>query len=65
MEKDQTQRLIEEILLLPTFTFRHFTEGKKLKEAKVGVDLLDLHTLLNQFRESSSKQSDKVCSNIL
>lgn len=51
MEKDQTQRLIEEILLLPTFTFRHFTEGKKLKVAKVGVDLLDLHTLLNQFRE--------------
>ena len=52
MEKDQTQKLIEEILLLPTFTFRHFTEGKKLKEAKVGVDLLDLHTLLNQFREN-------------
>jgi hypothetical protein len=65
MEKDQTQRLIEQILLLPTFTFRHFSKGRKLEVAKVGVDLLDLHTCLNQFRESSSKQSDKVCSSIV
>ena len=50
--KEETQKLIDEILLLPTFTYRNFEKGRKLKEAKVGVDLFDLHTLLNQFREN-------------
>lgn len=50
--KEETQKLIDEILLLPTFTYKNFEKGKKLKEAKVGIDLLDLHTLLNQFREN-------------
>ena len=59
-EENETQRLIKQILLLPTFTYKHFSEGRKLEEAKVGVDLLDLHTCLNQFRESSSKHSESV-----
>jgi hypothetical protein len=62
--EDRTQKLINEILLLPTFTYKHFSKGRKLEVAKVGVDLLDLHTCLNQFRESSSKQSESVCSSI-
>lgn len=44
MLTEETQKLIDEILLLPTFTYRNFEKGKKLKEAKVGIDLLDLHT---------------------
>ena len=50
--KEETQKLIDEILLLPTFTYRNFEKGRKLKEAKVGVDLTHLHELLNQFREN-------------
>lgn len=63
--KEETQKLIDKILLLPTFTYKNFEKGKKLKEAKVGVDLFHLHELLNQFRDSSSKQSESVCSSIL
>lgn len=59
-EDNQTQRLIKQILLLPTFTYKHFSKGRKLEVAKVGVDLFDLHTCLNQFRESSLKQSESV-----
>jgi hypothetical protein len=65
VEKNQTQKLIEAILLLPTFTYKYFENGRKLKEAKAGVDLLDLHTCLNQFRESSSKQSESVCESMV
>ena len=64
LEENPTQKLIKEILLLPTFTYKHFEKGGKLKEAKVGIDLFDLHTLLNQFRESSSEQSERVCSSM-
>lgn len=64
MKEDRLQALIIEILSLPTFTYKYFEKGRKLKEAKVGVDLLDLHNLLNQFRESSSMQSESVCSSI-
>lgn len=50
--KEETQKLIDEILLLPTFIYKNFEKGKKLKEAKVGVDLNHLHELLNQFRKN-------------
>ena len=63
-KEDKTQILIKEILLLPTFTYSHFSKGRKLEVAKAGVDLFDLHRLINQFRESSVKQSDKVCLSI-
>jgi hypothetical protein len=59
-QENQTQKLIEQILLLPTFTYKHFSKGRKLEVAKVGVDLFHLHECLNQFRESSSKQSESV-----
>lgn len=65
MKEETTEKLIREILLLPTFTYKHYEEGRRLKEAKVGVDLFDLHTVLNQFRESSSKHSESVCSNMM
>ena len=62
VEQDEqlVEKLIKSILLLPTFTYKHFENGQKLKEAKVGVDLFHLHECLNQFRESSSKQSESV-----
>ena len=59
-EENEKQRLIKHILLLPTFTYKHFSEGRKLEVAKVGIDILDLHTRLNQFRESSPKHSESV-----
>ena len=59
-EETQEEKLIKSILLLPTFTYKHFSKGRKLEVAKVGVDLFDLHTCLNQFRELSSKQSKSV-----
>ena len=64
-ELNSVEKLINQLLLLPTFTHKNFENGKKLKVAKAGVDLIYLHNCLNQFRELSSKQSDNICSNIL
>lgn len=45
---------------LKTFSFKHYdTEGKVCVD-KVGVDIKDLNNLINQFKESSSIQSESV-----
>ena len=60
-----TEELLTKIKALKTFTFRKFDlEGKECV-SKIGVDVKDLEDLLNQFKSSSTMQSEKVCSNSL
>ena len=56
---------ITELENLKTFSFKRYdTEGKVCVD-KVGVDIKDLESLINQFKESSSRQSESVCSSIV
>lgn len=58
MENNNTdilQTLIKEILLLPTFSFQKFDAERRLKIDKVGIDINDIHRLLNQFKGVKKK----------
>jgi DNA polymerase III sliding clamp (beta) subunit (PCNA family) len=56
--------IITELENLKTFSFKRYdTEGKVCVD-KVGVDIKDLQNIINQLKESSSRQSESVCSSI-
>ena len=58
------KNFITELENLKTFSFKRYdTEGKVCVD-KVGVDIKDLQNVINQFKESSSIQSESVCSSI-
>ena len=48
---------ITELENLKTFSFKRYDKEGKVCVDKVGVDIKDLENLINQFKESSSKQS--------
>lgn len=59
------KKFITELENLKTFSFKRYdTEGKVCVD-KVGVDIKDLQNIINQFKDSSSSQFEKVCSSIL
>ena len=56
---------IIELENLKTFSFKRYDKEGKVCVDKVGVDIKDLESLINQFKESSSRQSESVCSSIV
>lgn len=56
---------ITELENLKTFSFKRYDKEGKVCVDKVGVDIKDLESLINQFKESSSRQSESVCSSIV
>jgi methionyl-tRNA synthetase len=46
-------------------SFKKFDMEGKVCIDKIGVDIKDLQNIINQFKESSSSQFEKVCSSIL
>ena len=56
---------ITELENLKTFSFKRYDKEGKVCVDKVGVDIKDLENLINQFKESSSRQSESVCSSIV
>ena len=59
------KNFIIELENLKTFTFKRYDKEGKVCVDKVGVDTKDLENLINQFKESSSRQSESVCSSIV
>lgn len=57
--------LITKLENLKTFSFKKYDMEGKVCVDKVGVDIKDLESLINQFKESSSIQSESVCSSIV
>ena len=55
------KNFITELENLKTFTFKRYDKEGKVCVDKVGVDIKDLENLINQFKESSSRQSESVC----
>ncbi len=56
---------ITELENLKTFSFKKYDIEGQVCIDKVGVDIKDLQNIINQFKESSSSQFEKVCSSIL
>ena len=61
----EIEELIEKIERMKTFSFKRFDKEGKVCVEKTGVDINDLNELIAQFKESSSIQSDNVCSSTL
>lgn len=55
---------IDKLENLKTFSFKRYDREGKVCVDKVGVDIKDLQNIINQFKESSSIQSESVCSSI-
>ena len=56
---------IDKLENLKTFSFKRYDREGKVCVDKVGVDIKDLQNIINQFKESSSIQSESVCSSIV
>ena len=56
---------ITELENLKTFSFKKYDMEGKVCVDKIGVDIKDLQNIINQFKESSSSQFEKVCSSIV
>lgn len=52
---------IDKLENLKTFSFKRYDREGKVCVDKVGVDIKDLQNIINQFKESSSIQSESVC----
>ena len=58
------ENFITELEELKTFSFKRYDKEGKVCVDKIGVDIKDLQNIINQFKESSSRQSESVCSSI-
>ena len=56
---------ISELENLKTFSFKRYDKEGKVCVDKVGVDIKDIQNIINQFKELSSIQSERVFSSIL
>jgi|LakMenEpi03Aug12_release.lakeMendotaPanAssembly.Ray.scaffolds.fasta_scaffold4309590_1 hypothetical protein len=56
---------IKELENLKTFSFKRYDKEGKVCVDKIGVDIKDIQNTINQFKESSSIQSERVFSSIL